>query len=47
MGPNGAGIFRQGRKVTKVDEGEAKKKEEECSGLVGVWGLHQVTLPGY
>ena len=45
MGSKGAGIFRQERKVTKVDEMGEKKKEKECSGLVSAWGLYQVSIP--
>ena len=47
MKSKGAGIFRQERKVTKVEEGGEKKKEKECNGLVSVWGLYQVSMPGY
>jgi hypothetical protein len=48
IGSKGAGIFRQERKVAKVDEGGGKKKKEkECNDLVSVWGLYQVSMPGY
>ena len=38
---------RRKKKVAKVDEVGNKKKERECSGLISVWGLYQVSLPGY
>ena len=44
IGSIGASIFRQERKVTKVDEGVEKKKEKERNCLVSVWGLYQVAL---
>jgi hypothetical protein len=47
IGSKGAGIFRQEKKVAKVDEGGEKKKEKECNDLVSVWGLYQVSMPGY
>ena len=32
-----------------MDEGGEKEKEKEkkCNGLVSVWGLYQVSMPGY
>ena len=47
MGSDGAGIFRQERKVRAVGVGGEKKEKEGGLEKSSVWGLYQVSMPGY
>ena len=47
MGSDGAGIFGQERKVRAVGVGGEKKEKEGGLEKSSVWGLYQVSMPGY